>query len=105
MRKSVKKQSTKRKPKKKISKRKTRRNPSMTYGILPSYDMYSEAFDKVVDGFYYKIRNDKRVGNVNLTKRELWMLLSEAVADWNDGDEDAGDWASVVLSTLGFEWI
>jgi hypothetical protein len=104
-RKTIKKTSSKKITKRKISKRKVksrRRNPSMTYGILPKYEDFSKAFDKEVPGGLYRIRKDKRVGDVDLSKIELWFELNKAVEEDTDSSLD---WASAVLSTLNFEWI
>lgn len=75
---------------------------SMTYGKLPTFKEFEKAFDEQVDGLTYRIRNDKMMGNVDLTVKELWHYLKLAV---HDGSEKALDWASVILDTLGFEWI
>ena len=36
---------------------------------------------------------------------DLYDGLRELTAKWEDGDEAAGDLASGILLTLGFEWI
>jgi hypothetical protein len=81
------------------------RMKSMTYGQLPSKSEFEKAFDKEVDGDTYSFGRDPRVGTDKLTSRELWKELQDAVSEWEDGDDEAGDWASAVLGTLGFEWI
>lgn len=77
---------------------------SMTYGKLPTQGEFDAAFDAEVHG-KYRIRNDARMGNVDLTASELWAEVYKATREWEEGDDAAGDWASCVLSTLGFEWI
>lgn len=78
---------------------------SMTYGKLPSQAEFDAAFDDKVDGCKYRIRNDKRVGDWDATQGELWAEVYKATREWEEGDDAAGDWASCVLYTLGFEWI
>lgn len=97
---------------------------SMTYGQLPSREAFDAAFDRECPGGAYRITNCKRVGNATFTASELWSELNDAVnesnaetceGEWADDsrsydeiqadEEAAGDWASCVLGTLGFEWI
>lgn len=75
---------------------------SMTYGKLPTFKEFEKAFDEQVDGLTYRIRNDKMMGNADLTVKELWYYLRLAV---RDGSDKELDWASAILDTLGFEWI
>lgn len=75
---------------------------SLTYGTLPSKELFAKAFEEQVPGIYYRIRNDKYIGSVDLTESELWTHLKRAV---KIGREVGLDWASAVLDTLGFEWI
>ena len=77
---------------------------SMTYGKLPSQSEFDKAFDTEVDDDY-SFKNDPRVGNDELNASQLWKELKKATKEWEGGDDEAGDWASSVLSTLGFEWI
>lgn len=81
------------------------RRKSMTYGKLPSQSEFEKAFDEEVDGDTFDFRNDPRVGTDKLTSRELWKELKDAVSEYEDGDDEAGDWASSVMEVLGFEWI
>mgnify|MGYP001585749417 CR=1 FL=1 len=90
------------------SRRNARR--SMTYGVLPSYDEFTDAFYEVVEGSRFSFGNDPRVGTDSLSAKELWAELQRAVNEYetnNDDDEAdaAGSWASDVLGVLGFEWI
>lgn len=83
---------------------------SMTYGVLPSFEEFSVAFDECVNGDKYRFRNMKSnfVGDEDLPKDALWELLQDLVAVHNSDDvssEEAGDLASSILSTLEFEWI
>jgi hypothetical protein len=79
--------------------------PSMTYGVLPSFESFEAAFDRECpDGCSFG--RDKRVGNVTLSCSELWREIVKAHDQWEEsGDEDAGDWLSCVLGIFGFEWI
>lgn len=76
-----------------------------TFGVLPPYDDFWDAFEDTVGSMYYRIRNDHRVGDTDFTPRELYAELRSAVRDFENGDDEAGSWASAVLSTLGFEWV
>lgn len=88
---------------------------SMTYGQVPNFEDYSAQWDKLLAegelaGGLYHISNCKRVGTTTFTKEGLYDELQKAVAEWEDPEdgedyEAAGDWASCVLTTLGFEWV
>ncbi len=79
---------------------------SMTYGILPSRADFDAAFERECPDGTYSIRNDKGGADGDYTASKLWALVKESAELLNDdGDEEAGDFASAVLSTLGFEWI
>jgi hypothetical protein len=77
---------------------------SMTYGVMPPREDFDAAFDREVPN-RFRFGNDPRVGNCELTADELWSELESAKGEHDDGDDEAGDWASCVLYTLGFEWI
>lgn len=88
------------------------RHLSLTFGVLPSREKFNECWDKTMDGkSTFQFGNDERVGNDALTQDELWDELGRAVSDMTDenstvhGAEDAGSWASAVLSVLGIEWV
>lgn len=78
---------------------------SMTFGQLPSEDEFQAAFDKHCPLGTFAFSRDKRVGDDDLTASRLWGELTLAVEQFEKGDEEAGSWASAVLSMLGFEWI
>jgi hypothetical protein len=46
-----------------------------------------------------------RVRGFNADEREMYGFLEYLVEQFNDGDEEAGDLASTIMSTLGYEWI
>lgn len=77
---------------------------SMTYGKLPSEKDFDAAFDKEIpDKFHFK--NDPRVGSCELSSSELFVEVQKAHAEWDRGDDHAGDWCARVLECLEFEWI
>lgn len=81
---------------------------SMTYGVLPNRDAFSEAFSEECLGGKFRIRNCPMIGNDDLTESQLWNRIESAVHAWSNDSEDSeewGDWASCVLDVLGFEWI
>jgi len=80
---------------------------SYTYGNLPTYDDFAAAFEADQDiGPTYRIRNDPYFGSDDLTCTELYEQLERARDDWEENGEDAaGDFASAILQTLGFEWV
>jgi hypothetical protein len=83
---------------------------SMTYGTMPHYDEYQQAFERECVTGTYGIRNCKELetlyigGNLDLDIDELWCFLESCCDGWQDNHE-MGDVASGILSTLGFEWI
>lgn len=97
----------------------------LTYGVLPTREQFDDAFegDLGPDGVY-RVRNCKRVGNRDFTCATLWAEVNDATnelsaetceGEWADDNrsadeiqldaEQAGDWASAVLQTLGIEWV
>jgi hypothetical protein len=82
------------------------RMKSMTYGVMPSWTEFEAAFDREVPGGTYRIRNDKGGADGDYTARKLYELVKAQARDHELGlDDEAGDFASAVLETLGFEWI
>lgn len=80
-----------------------RKNPSMTYGILPTYIEFSKAFDRIVGKEEtFNFGRDKRVGSVNFTKEELWIEIKRAIRE--DTDESKS-WVDDILYSLDFEWV
>ncbi len=93
---------------------------SMTYGTLPTRDEFDAAFDAETDGTY-RVDLNSRDGDildwidvdvdVNGTwdADDAWAVLTALVACWQSGDEYAGEYAgdvaSAILATLGFEWV
>lgn len=85
---------------------------SMTYGVMPTREEFGAAWaepdeecGKSVDDLGFSFGNDERIGSDTLTGTELWREVEKARAEWEAGDEKAGDWCSAVLGCLGFEWV
>lgn len=85
-----------------------------TYGQLPPREVFEEYFDeRVGDGqFHIRLsRSDARaaegtvIGDGYYDSETLWRGLRQLTAKFYDGDDAAGELASAILSTLGFEWI
>lgn len=82
-----------------------------TWGQLPTFEEFSAAWDRLDDagelrGGVYRLGNDPRLGDCELSKFSLWDEIEKAMIEFYAGpSEEAGDWVSVVLGTLGFEWI
>lgn len=75
---------------------------SMTYGVMPSRKEFAEHYDYYVGEGRYRIRNDRLVGDVDLTERELYDLVKRF---GQSAKEDKSSLASSIMTTLGFEWI
>jgi hypothetical protein len=78
---------------------------SMTYGVLPSKEAFEAAYQAELGDSGFRFGNDKRVGDCVLSCYELWDELVKAKNEFEFGNDEAGDWASCVLSCLHFEWI
>ena len=78
---------------------------SMTYGTLPAMCEYDAAFWAECPDGRFMFVNDLRVGTCELSCSELWDELKRATAQFLDGSEPSGYWASAVLGILGFEWV
>lgn len=48
---------------------------------------------------------NSRVRGFNADEREMYGFLEYLVEQLNDGDDEAGDLASSIMTTLGYEWI
>lgn len=81
----------------------------LTYGVLPTEEQFDQAWDETFAESLkntFGFRNDPRVGNAELTQSELWKELQQATKENNeDGNEEAGSWASGVLGHLDVEWV
>jgi len=80
----------------------------MTYGVMPTLEEFERAFDEKCPSGMFTVRNCKRVGNENYTCFGLWTEVQTAVLEWGlneESSEAAGNWASAILASLGFEWV
>lgn len=79
---------------------------SMTFGVMPTREQFDAGWDACEPrGDRFHFGNDKRIGNDALTQEELWKEVVKAHGEFEEGDEDAGDWCSSVLGCLDIEWI
>ena len=78
---------------------------SMSWGVFPSRKDFNRAFDEEVPGLRYRIRNDSIVGDDDFTASELWALCRKLKRRADRGNDAAGDLASAIMESLGFEWI
>jgi len=93
---------------------------SMTYGELPTRQEFEAAWE-AEDLDCYRVRLNSRDSDIldwagvgvdpcgDWDPDETWAALTALTACWDSGDpyagDVAGDLASSILSTLGFEWI
>jgi hypothetical protein len=82
---------------------------TLTYGVMPPEDEFIEAFEEEIGDGVYEIVNDPLIGTDSFTSYELYDLVKDLAKKWNKGTsrdaDQAGDTASSILSTLGFEWV
>lgn len=79
---------------------------SLNYGTVPMRHEFEKAFKHHVSGSAFHIRNDKRGRNGAYTPHTLYALVeTETKRFERNSDNEAGDFASCVLYSLGFEWI
>lgn len=82
----------------------------LTYGTLPSYEAFEDAFNSNCPKGIFEVRNFRGLdavypnGNVDLSEEDLWETLNQCADGWQD-NHDLGDFASSALQTLGFEWV
>lgn len=93
---------------------------SMTYGDLPTREAFDAAWE--AEGLdSYRVRLNSRDSDAldwacpefavagPWEADELWEILTGLTACWESGDpyagDAAGDLASSILTTLGFEWV
>lgn len=97
---------------------------TLTYGVLPSFDVFEKHFDCEVPDGRFRIRlgrSDARaadgtsIGDGEYSAKELYKGLKELVAkndagaegdsvEWEAGDH-AASLASSILERVGIEWI
>lgn len=77
------------------------------YGTLPDWEEFITRYNDVYgdDDDEFSGTNDPYLGEYLFTTPELYDQLEIAAEKWEDGNDDAGDWASAVLGLLGIEWV
>lgn len=92
---------------------------SLTYGVLPNGADLAAAFDSLDDGYRVNLNPsdcdllDWAGATVETHGTwdfdDVWEVLARLTNLWAEGDpyagESAGNLASSILETLGFEWI
>ena len=81
---------------------KTGKMKSMTWGTMPTYEEFVDAFDEEVDRATYRITNDPTGYDGEYNPAKLYDMV-EKLKDSKDEKEQ--DLASSIMQTLGFEWI
>lgn len=95
----------------------------MSYGTLPPKDLLMGALARHNPYPMELVGADKRLANdllsitptpgrqhsfkdhYELPPAQMYGFLQDLTAAWHEGNEAAGDLASSILGTLGFEWI
>lgn len=92
---------------------------SYTYGQLPPFDEFEAAYDALIPGeghrdYLLVLELDRDVAGArgtladrkeHFTAKELYRLVKELVAKWEDQNDAAGDVAFKILQSLGIEWV
>lgn len=88
---------------------------SMTYGTIPAETVFEKHFEAHVPRGRYDARMGRQDSEAlhragardpdGATCHQLYKIIEQLTAAWEDGDEDAGDLASAIMTTRGFEWI
>ena len=84
---------------------------SMTFGEMPDFDEFEEAFDREVGDGRYEIRAGQLAPewfpDGDYTAIELYRLINKMKDNWGDDDDDdsPAQVASDIMGTLGFEWV
>lgn len=88
---------------------------SMTFGVMPGFGAFEAAFDARVPTGIYEIRNSPEGVDGDYTAEDLYgcverwsrgtLLFHEPGELTEEEEEEMMTLASVVMETLGFEWI
>ena len=89
---------------------------SMTYGTLPSKAVFSKAWADEMgedEDYNYSLKGSdaetaRKVGvpvSGSFGEDKLYSILKKLIDAFDDGEDAAGDIASGIMQTLGFEWI
>lgn len=90
----------------------SKRNPSLTYGVVPSETKIREAmkgepfsmrFGRSDAATWRRAASDR--DHSSMSARELHGALQQLSSAWENGDDEAGDLASGILTVLGYEWV
>jgi hypothetical protein len=82
----------------------------LSYGELPEFSVFEEAFNAHQNGEPYEIlhggfvKPKRPVNGYYNSAKDLYNLLKPLCKDWSKGDTGSGDSAHVILQTLGFQW-
>lgn len=91
---------------------------TLTYGVVPPLADFDEAFERDADlkreGYSWLL---KGTDEATAYRYDIPTMLLAADSDemsevvttladaWSKGDEEAGDLAASILTSLGFEWV
>jgi hypothetical protein len=91
---------------------------TLTFGTLPDVRAFQRAFDAAglpasryhvragLGGLFHGTRFEMTFQQAEeFTSLGLYTLLEQLVGAWECGSEAAGQEASDILTTLGFEWV
>ena len=76
---------------------------AVTYGEIPAYPAFRELFQAACVHGRYVITNHEHAGEYR--DNQLYALIVQLKAAWENGDERAGEFASNIMETLGIEWV
>lgn len=93
---------------------------TLTFGVLPSFQQFAEAFSEEFPDGLCAFYRDKRVSSKCFGVETLWKEVQVATGEFHSGKAirngihselteegilNAGDWVSRVLESLKIEWI
>jgi hypothetical protein len=82
----------------------------LSYGTLPTRAQFFRAFEREAPNGYNITHGSPARGRMRppegrYSAQELWAEVQRLQRGSSRGNEEAGDWASSILGTLGFEWV
>lgn len=79
----------------------------LTFGETPDFSEFEIQFLKVTGNGVYRIKNSRShlVPDGRYSDTELYDLIQKLARMWNDGDEEAGQWGSDLMYSIGYEWV
>ena len=85
----------------------------MTFGEMPTFEEFEKQFGEKVGELYdWELKGEdaktaERVGldYAPFNAQELYNVVEQLTAAFQEGDDKAGDLASNIMTTLGYEWI